>query len=230
MAAIRTTPGTKKCRTCMALIMSQRIGVRELSGGVSGHREEGFARNAGAALRAGVYTCAWAHLPSTNLPGFAPVVQGGPIRIFLLLALLSTVQPGVVDPRAGSWTLLSAQSNLDPPNRLSLTPTHGALHVVMSGENHLDFTANSNGQKSPAPGNLAFDHIELHRIDKRQSEVLEEKNGALIATVREKLSPDGSDSSPPRLPKVTPIRSRCGNERAERESPGTPSPASGRRT
>jgi hypothetical protein len=63
----------------------------------------------------------------------------------------------------------------------------------MSGETHLDFTANGNGHKSPAPGNLAFNQIELRRIDKRQAEVKEEKDGAVVATVREKLSNDGSE-------------------------------------
>jgi hypothetical protein len=67
------------------------------------------------------------------------------------------------------------------------------MHVVMSGETHFDFTANLNGKKSPAPGNLGFDRIELHKIDRRQAEVKEEKNGAVIATVREKLSQDGSE-------------------------------------
>jgi hypothetical protein len=110
-----------------------------------------------------------------------------------LLALLIFLQPGTSDPRAGTWTLSSAQSSLDPPNRLTLTPVHGAVHVVMSGERRLDVVAKPNGQKSPAPGNLGFDQIELHRIDKRQAEVLEEKNGALVATVREKLSPGGNE-------------------------------------
>ena len=63
----------------------------------------------------------------------------------------------------------------------------------MSGENHIDFTANPSGHLSPAPGNPAFNQIELHRIGKRQAEVKEEKNGALIATVREKLSADGNE-------------------------------------
>jgi hypothetical protein len=107
--------------------------------------------------------------------------------------LLAAIQPGATDPRIGTWTLLSAQSSLDPPNRLTLTPLHDTVHVVMSGENHLDFIANSNGQKSPAPGNLAFNQIELHRIDRRQAEVEEEKNGAIIATVHEKLSTDGNE-------------------------------------
>jgi hypothetical protein len=63
----------------------------------------------------------------------------------------------------------------------------------MSGETHLDFTANWNGHESSAPGNLAFNQIELHRIDKRQAEVKEEKDGTVVATVREKLSHDGNE-------------------------------------
>src|SRR5271155_2216646 len=103
------------------------------------------------------------------------------------------MQTGAADPRVGSWTLISAQSSLDPPNRLTITPVHGGSHVVMSGETHLDFTANSNGHQSPAPGNLAFNQIELRRIDKRQAEVKEEKDGAIVATVREKISNDGKE-------------------------------------
>ena len=63
----------------------------------------------------------------------------------------------------------------------------------MSGETHFDFTANRNGHDSPAPGNLGFNQIELHRIDKRQAEVKEKKDGTLVATVREKLSKDGNE-------------------------------------
>ncbi len=115
------------------------------------------------------------------------------IRFFLLLGLLTALQPGVSDPRIGSWTLLSAQSSLDPPNRLSITPLHDGVHVVMSGESHLDFTANWNGHKSSAPGNLGFDQIELHRINKKQVEVREEKSAAVVATIREKISSGGSE-------------------------------------
>ena len=46
--------------------------------------------------------------------------------------------------------LCVVQFNL--PNRLTITPVHAGTHVVMSGETHLDFTANSNGYESPAPG------------------------------------------------------------------------------
>ena len=110
-----------------------------------------------------------------------------------MLSLLAAIQPGAPDPRLGSWTLISAQSSLNPPNRLSITPVHDGTHVVMSGETHLDFTAKGNGQASSAPGNLAFNQIELRRIDKRQAEVKEEKDGTLVATVREKISHDGNE-------------------------------------
>jgi hypothetical protein len=110
-----------------------------------------------------------------------------------LLALLTGIQPGGADPRVGSWTLISAQSSLDPPNRLSITPLKDGAHVVMSGETHLDFTANWNGHESSAPGNLGFNQIGLRRIDKRQAEVKEKKDGTTVATVREKISNDGNE-------------------------------------
>jgi hypothetical protein len=107
--------------------------------------------------------------------------------------LLAAFQPGVVDPRVGSWTLISAQSSLNPPNKLSVTALHDAVHVVMSGETHLDFTAKSDGHETPVPGNPAFNQVELHKIDKRQAEVKEKKDGAVVATVRERLSKDGNE-------------------------------------
>jgi hypothetical protein len=121
------------------------------------------------------------------------LLKEGAIRTFLLLGLLAAITPGAADPRIGTWTLISAQSSMDPPNRLSLTPLHNAVHVVMSGENHIEFTANSNGHQSPAPGNLMFNQIELHRIDKREAQVQEEKNAVIVGTVREKLSSDGNE-------------------------------------
>jgi hypothetical protein len=146
-----------------------------------------------ARLRGGSIHLRRARLPLSKSAALCPIVEGGSIRTFLLLGLLAAIPSGAADPRVGTWTLLSAQSTLDPPNRLTLTPQHDSVHVVMSGENHIDFTANSNGHRSLAPGNLAFNQIELHRIDKRHAEVKEEKNGALVATVREKLSADGNE-------------------------------------
>jgi len=118
---------------------------------------------------------------------------GESIRTLLLFALLAAAPTGAPDPRIGVWTLISAQSSLDPPNRLSITHLHGGVHVVMSGETHFDFTANRNGHDSPAPGNLGFNQIDLHRIDKRQNEVIEKKDGALVATVRDQISKDGKE-------------------------------------
>jgi hypothetical protein len=103
------------------------------------------------------------------------------------------MQPGAADPRIGAWTLVSAQSSLTPPNKLSVTALHDAVHVVMSGETHLDFTAKSSGHATPVLGNPAFDQVELRRIDKRQAEVKEKKDGAVVATVREKLSNDANE-------------------------------------
>jgi hypothetical protein len=123
---------------------------------------------------------------------------GGPIRTLLLFALLAAAQPAVAqsgtpDPRIGVWTLVSAESSLDPPNQLSITHLRGGVHVVMSGESHFDFTANRNGHDSPAPGNLGFNQIDLLRIDKRKAEVTEKKDGTVVSTVHEQLSKDGKE-------------------------------------
>jgi hypothetical protein len=122
-----------------------------------------------------------------------PIGVIGSMRALLLFGLLGALQAGGADPRIGTWTLISAQSSLDPPNKLSVTSLHEALHVVMSGETHLDFTANQNGHASSAPGNLGFDQIELHRVDNKQAEVKEEKDGTVVATIRERLSKDGNE-------------------------------------
>jgi hypothetical protein len=63
----------------------------------------------------------------------------------------------------------------------------------MSGETHLDFTAKSDGHDTPVPANPGFNQVELHRINKKQSEVQEIKDGAVAATIREKLSNDGNE-------------------------------------
>lgn len=63
----------------------------------------------------------------------------------------------------------------------------------MSGDTHLDFTAKSGGHNTSVPGNPAFNQVELRRIDKRQAEVKEKKDGAVVATIREKLSKDGDE-------------------------------------
>jgi len=110
-----------------------------------------------------------------------------------LLVLVTAVQLGAVDPRLGSWTLVSAQSSLDPPNKLSIASQHGAVHVMISGDAHLDFTAKLDGHEAAVPGNAGFNQVELRKIDKRQVEVIQKKDGALVATIRDKLSSDASE-------------------------------------
>lgn len=112
-----------------------------------------------------------------------------------LLALFAAIQlgTGAADPRVGSWTLISAQSSLDPPNTLDITSQHGAVHVAIAGENHLDFTAKLDGHETSVSNNPAFDQIELHRINKHQVEVKEMKNGAVAATIRDEISKNGNE-------------------------------------
>lgn len=121
------------------------------------------------------------------------------MRKFALLGLVlafhigAVAQTGAVDPRIGSWTLISAQSTQDPPNKLSITQAHGAVHVMMSGETHIDFTAKPDGHDTAVPRNPAFDQVELHRIEKKQTEVKELKNGAVVGTIRVKPSGDSKE-------------------------------------
>jgi hypothetical protein len=112
---------------------------------------------------------------------------------FALLGLVTAIQLVAADPRIGSWTLLSAESVIEPPNKLSITPLKDAVHVVSSGETHLDFTAKWDGHEAPVLGNPAFNQIELRRIDKNQAEVKEKKAGAVVAIIRDKLSSDGNE-------------------------------------
>jgi hypothetical protein len=122
-----------------------------------------------------------------------PSEIGGSILKFALLALLIAIPAGAADPRIGTWTLISTQSSLTPPNQLSITSLHDAVHVVMSGETHLDFTAKADGHDTSVSGNPAFNQVELNRINKRQAEVKEKKDGAVVATVSEKISSDGNE-------------------------------------
>jgi hypothetical protein len=125
----------------------------------------------------------------------ACILSNAKIRLAAIgvIGLLASVNAGAADPRTGSWTLISAQSSLDPPDRLSVVSSNGTVHVVMTGETHLDFTAESGGKKTSVTSNPAFDQVQLHRINKKQVEVIEKKNGAIVATIRNALSQNGSE-------------------------------------
>lgn len=115
------------------------------------------------------------------------------MRRLALLGLIAAIQLTAADPRIGSWTLLSAQSSLNPPNKLSIISTKDDVHVVISGETSIDFSTKWDGHETTVRGNPGFDQVELRRIDKTQAELKEKKNGAVVATVRDKISPDGKD-------------------------------------
>jgi hypothetical protein len=115
------------------------------------------------------------------------------MRKLELLGLVAAIQLGAADPRIGSWTLMSAESALNPPNKISITSLHDGVHVVISGDTHVDFTAKWDAHATSVQGNPAFNQVELRRIGKSQAEVKEKKDGALVATVRDKLSTDGNE-------------------------------------
>jgi hypothetical protein len=116
------------------------------------------------------------------------------MRKLAMLGLLAAMHLGAAaDPRIGSWTLISAESSLNPPNELAIMPLKDGVHVVISGDTHLDFTANWHGHEAPVQGNPGFNQIELRRIDKHQAEVKEKKDGVVVATVRDKLSSDSNE-------------------------------------
>jgi hypothetical protein len=110
-----------------------------------------------------------------------------------LLGVVAAIQLGAADPRIGSWTLASAQSTVDPPNKISIKSVHHEVHVVISGDTHVDFTAKLDGHEAAVQGNPGFNQIEVRKIDKRQVEIKEKKDGALVATIRDKLSSDGNE-------------------------------------
>src|ERR1700676_1688871 len=118
--------------------------------------------------------------------------SGGPMRKLAMLGLVA-IQLGAADPRLRSWTLISPESALDPPNKLSITSLHDRVHVVLSGDTHLDFTAKFDGHETSVQGNPAFNQIELRRIGKHQAEVKEKKDGTIVAMIRDKISSDGNE-------------------------------------
>src|ERR1700757_2175514 len=89
----------------------------------------------------------------------ASIGLGGPMRKLELLGLVAAIQLGAADPRIGSWRLISAQSALDPPNKISITSLQPGVHVVTSGDTHVDFTAKFDGHEAPVQGNPAFNQI-----------------------------------------------------------------------
>jgi hypothetical protein len=74
-----------------------------------------------------------------------------------------------------------------------ITSTAATIHVSMTGETHLDFIAKADGKQTPAPSNPLFDEVQLHRMGKKQVQVIEKKDGAVVATILNVLSKDGKE-------------------------------------
>ena len=82
---------------------------------------------------------------------------------------------------------------MDPANKLSIKSAHDEVEVVMTGQTRIDIKAKKDGHETAVSGNPAFNQVVLRRIDKRQTEVTEKKDGVVVATVRDKLSSDGNE-------------------------------------
>lgn len=93
------------------------------------------------------------------------------------------------DPRIGTWKLLSADSHIDPPRVLSISHAGKGIHVSISGVN-VQFTSNWDGHDNHVENVPAFNQIVMRRVGKDQAEIKEKKNGALVATLHDKVSTD----------------------------------------
>jgi hypothetical protein len=107
--------------------------------------------------------------------------------------LLATMRVFAADPRIGAWKLVAADSALDPPRKLSITSQGKGVHILISGDVHMDFTATWDGHDNPVQNIPAFNQIAMRRIDKNQTEIKERKNGALVATLRDAISADSKE-------------------------------------
>ena len=131
--------------------------------------------------------------------------------------LFASLPLWAADPRIGSWTLISAQSSLDPSNKLSITSNKEEVHVVVSGDTHADFTAKLNGHDTSVQNNPAFNQIELHKISKHHVQVKEKRDGTLVETIDDKLSSSGNEltskTSQPGRPDTITVWKRTGGKK-----------------
>lgn len=109
---------------------------------------------------------------------------------FLLISImLVTVKLWAADPRIGTWKLVSANSVVDPPRVLTITHAGKGIHVKISGTG-VEFTSNWDGHDNHVENVPTFNQIVMRRSGKNLAEIKEKKNGALVATLHEKVSPD----------------------------------------
>jgi hypothetical protein len=112
------------------------------------------------------------------------------LTMLKLIWIVVAVRFCAADPRIGAWKLVSADSALDPPRVLFITPQGKGVHVVIVGSTPFDFTAAWDGHDNHVQNIPAFNQIVMRRINKNETEIKEKKNGALVATLRDKISSD----------------------------------------
>jgi len=109
--------------------------------------------------------------------------------IWIMFLMLVTVRVWAGDPRIGTWKLISADSSLNPPRVLSIAHAGKGVQVKISGVN-IEFKSGWDGHDNHVQNIPAFNQIVMRRIGKDQAEIKEKKNGALVATLHDKLSTD----------------------------------------
>jgi hypothetical protein len=110
-----------------------------------------------------------------------------PIGIMLVMLITARLWAG--DPRTGTWKLVSAESSLDPPRVLSISHAGKGVHVKISGV-HIEFTSGWDGHDNHVQNIPAFNQVVMRRIGKDRAEIKEKKNGALVATLNQRVSAD----------------------------------------
>ena len=115
------------------------------------------------------------------------------MRTLALAGIIAALQLGAADPRLGTWKLIHAQSTMDPPRKLAVTSERDRVHVLISGSQPIEFTAKWDGRNYPVPNVAAFNQIAVHRLSRGRTELIQKKDGAVVATVRDQLSSDGKE-------------------------------------
>lgn len=115
------------------------------------------------------------------------------LRKLALLGLFAAISLPAADPRIGTWKLVDAHCTVDPPRKLTVTSQKDTVHVSVSGGTRMEFTAKWDGHGYPVAGVLEFNEVLVRRTDKSSAELTEKKDGAIVATVRERLSRDGRE-------------------------------------
>jgi uncharacterized protein (DUF2147 family) len=106
------------------------------------------------------------------------------------------------DPIVGTWKLNLAKSNQVATNSFqaaiaSIEARHGGIKntadiISAHGEKiHLEATVKYNGKDYPVNGDPYTDTVAIKRLDARHADSILKKNGRVVGTVQNVISPDG---------------------------------------